>query len=355
MIVDFPVYFAVVGRKYGKRNFLRYGFVEHSREEIRDVYEREAPIAVTWRSPSMLGTPDILSRESTLGKSDPDGQQMTRWFEGRHWKRLLLGDIDGIDHRQRERLPPLDASTFERALEGGHAYAAVGLPADPDMARRAKPSHDGAIDEFEEVRKTTRDQVFLAIGKALERCIAVNGEIYRECLEPYLFMRYEDRPGMVIREMSVETDPRVVSPFRSRDLGVMFPLAEFDAASLMASRGTPVIRAANSEWLEFLRPEIRLAEAFSVDWKTHLKLGELLYAAYTHLPDDWPGKGDVASVLQEGGVEDRIELLDRMADEIPLMERLNQNTFALEAACNLMIDREISFPTIMSPFRRRKV
>lgn len=350
MLVDFPLFYTIVGRKPGRRNALSYRVHEYTSLEVREVDGTDAPIAAVWSQPSH-GLPwKVAGQRTNQGKSDPDGRQMTRWFEGKHWKRALVADTSHIDPLKKMRLPVLDMTTFQRLLPTGRVHRALGI------LHRIVPSKQvsgGGVVDFDEIRSTTLETEKCRAENALANCISVDGELYVKCLEPYIRVLPYDRQEMNVFELAFETSSSVISP-ASIDVGTMvFSLKDFEKATRYASKN-PALRAAYEDWFTRWRPTIVLEEAFTTDWGLHMELGKWLYRFVNNLSDP-AGVVDDKSVLRivtSGDPEARLELVESLSRQIPEFERARVYLPSLLAACELVEDREISVPMSNSPLPR---
>ena len=340
MIINFPVCYVVQGKKIGRKHSLNYGFVETRREEIRTVSAEEAPIAARWWQPFGPLSYYEPVRRSNAGRSGPDGFQQTRWFEGKHWKLALAGDVAGPVTQNYLFAPPLDQELFQSAISTGAGYEAMRLYGTENRGVKTVPCAGDPSGMFDEIRKSNREDAFSRFDAALSRCIDVDGHLYVACLEPVLCVTYTLRRETGAYDVIVETDPRAL---RSRAQTSMIPLTMFDLAVELASCGArPDVNPL--EGLESLRPTVEIEGAFSTDWKRYCAVGEILE---TFADDCVSVIGSDESLLMrrvawDADDDERYEYVEGLSGKLEDWRKSGLNVSGLESALEMYVDRVIT-------------
>ncbi|MCV9964192.1 hypothetical protein OIU34_20110 [Pararhizobium sp. BT-229] len=262
MIIDFPVYYGIDGRLPGKRAARTYGFKEYTTVEIPEVSAHDAPVSCVWSPGPEVRVHEERVNDTNNGMFDQNGNQMTRWYGGRHWRRLLLSECPGLRFR-RPGLPPIDQGSLTFLLEDKSAQKPLGVLVLGNWYPRFEAVHADPQDRFEIVKSNYRDEVLQAIARIPETVILVEGHLYRACFEPFITVSRGFRPDMRVREVVIETDIPALT--RNRNLiEKVYPIGEFDQAFGLAARDAidPLERA----FVEQRRPRDVLGAAFGFDF-----------------------------------------------------------------------------------------
>lgn len=178
--------------------------------------------------------------------------------------------------------------------------------------------------------------------RALERCIAVDGELYVACLEPCIVVSPEKRPGTNVLDMSFETSTKALAMAAQR-LAVtsVIPMTEFERAVTLSSPN-PAAAAAHAEWFDEIRPTVHLPEAFGTDWQKYQQLGRHLYFQTRRAPELPP---EDLYVLKEAvwnsDPAERCETIDTLSDRLDAWRNMGCDVNPFLDAMDLLDDREI--------------
>ena len=184
MRLTFPIGYDLKGRRPGKRVFRPYRYSELVSVDIPEVDASDAPIAVEWEPPrGQVGVYD----DRDLGCHGETGTQFTRWYEGRHWLRLVEGHAAAIGTPQGHR--ELTPDMAQRCLSEGNGHAAIGLRRfPPGFYGHVSRVHEDPTSGFEEIRSSDRPAAMLAVGEVPRNLICVDGVLHAACAQPTVRM-----------------------------------------------------------------------------------------------------------------------------------------------------------------------
>jgi hypothetical protein len=134
MKIAFPVYYGIDGRLPGKKAARTYSFREFLEVDIQELSEEQAPVACVWSPGAERREYEDRPYQTNNGQFDDQGNQVTRWYDGRHWKRILLSECAGDTYRIAG-LPPLDQRLASEMLLKGCALGTMGVSCDCDFSR----------------------------------------------------------------------------------------------------------------------------------------------------------------------------------------------------------------------------
>jgi hypothetical protein len=174
--VQFPISYNVHGRLPGRVIPRSYIFAEMVELQITDVATVDAPVAVSWKVPS-LRTAITSAEYRRMWAFDANQRQHTVFYEGRHWLRLLK-------ESPWDRSPgePLNSTEFVQGAASGAFNRGLGF-AEPTQGQRkfemviGDPGH-----RFEEVIRHGRARA-MDVASELE-FISVSGVLHARCDQP---------------------------------------------------------------------------------------------------------------------------------------------------------------------------
>jgi hypothetical protein len=348
MRINFPVYYGIDGRLPGKKASRTYGFREFTVIDIPDVASEQAPVSCVW-SPGTESRPHTDRPFWTnQGISDNNGNQITRWYDGRHWRRILLAECAGDVYRQ-PGLPPLDQVLAIETLMQGCAQGVMGVFCDWTWTQRYEDVAEDQSARFDVVKKSFRQEVLEKIETVPDRAIAVDGHLYRACFEPYITVSRKFRPDTDVREIVVETDP--CSLTRNRNLiDKVFPITEFERALELAAQDNR--DPAHRQYLENRRPRDILQEAFSFNFEMLMNVTAKLDEALEFVRNDPFGYGNrfIREAIDAVDPDKRQEVIAKFFDfEGIAWRHKGLPVHLLEEALDILDERTINTNIVTSP------
>jgi hypothetical protein len=261
MRLECPVYYSIDGRLTGKKLSRTYAFREFVAIEISDLSTEDAPVSCVW-SPGFEDRPYAERPYITdNGIADLNGNQTTRWYDGRHWKRILTGDCAGRQFRRPG--PALNSELALKKLLAGDAQTALGVECMVNWTDRFVDVEQDAASRFETVKVSAREKAVQETESIPDRVIAIGGELYRSCVEPHITVSRGNRDLGIKSHIVIETEVSSITSDRYRLKGI-FPISDFEKAYRLA-----VVEdhdEASSAELRKREPRQIMAEAFSTDW-----------------------------------------------------------------------------------------
>jgi hypothetical protein len=341
MRVPYPMLYDVTGRLPDKKIARRYGYIEWMELEIPDVAVEDAPVAASWRQASELRKFSDLPRGSNQGRSDPDGRRHTRWYAGRHWKQLLSADVAGFNYQDREFHPRLDAELLAGYLERGDAHTAIGTYIDNNVFSTARAVPGDPASGFATVKSSTRQRALDSLVKAEGNLIAVEGVVYRACLEPFLAMTKAARPGTTFCDIVVETEKEFLTSEIVTSRHVLFPLKHYDHVVAVSSAQTAPARC--EAWFADLKPEVFIEDAFCFDWPRYAEVTALLLAFSKHASfggDDLETRA--RQILHEPDAEARHAMIVDVLNDFEGVLAKNRLLGFLDQARSILDERRVA-------------
>jgi hypothetical protein len=256
-----PLQYEIYGTTRTNHRPLRYLYKELVSVEIAEVSSLDAPVAVEW-TPSEVRLSD---RTVDPVVSGPDGKQLTRWFENRHWQRLS----DGHFYGQRSLGHNIEASHLQSMLaepsKSSVASVAIGLMSqnDPKENDRIVEVTEDPRGRFECIRIDGRTIAIGYLDKAMAGVISVDGVLHRRCVEPFFRVSLDtEGKGFKVRDIRVEaTVDALWKP--STDIFACFGVDKWDGAMAFAnSQGCTF----DVRTLATQKPEILVDDAIRYDW-----------------------------------------------------------------------------------------
>ncbi|MCV9964239.1 hypothetical protein OIU34_20345 [Pararhizobium sp. BT-229] len=270
---------------------------------ITEVGASEAPVAVSWVPPAYR-----RNSEQCADISGPDGLQLTRWYEGRHWQRLCLGHITS---EFRMNSPLMDARTLENALRDWEAQKLLGLRWDGDGLRPKDVADCDPRSGFSDIDIDGREEAIEEVMAAVERLISVDGVLHQTCREPFLVVSDKGRSrGTRQKDFSIEIGEYMLFSEPPSRTDVM-PLSEWDGLNAefeWCRDGKP-----SEEISRVYGPKIALPDAFTYDWdiafRVSLLMNRLLQSLHSRgLGTDTAIRKAIASV----DAEEQYELISSL-------------------------------------------
>jgi hypothetical protein len=268
MRLHLPIHYTVTGRLPGKRTTRGYKFHEVTEVEIADIEPSFAPVAVSWAVNTDTGRSTHM-REPRLGMAGPDGGQHTRWYDGRHWVRLLSGFFETPEHKPQRRGvgPALTVGAIEALLAQPECGYLFDLTVPGEIAGSTHMTPSDPASRFTQVRQSTREEAFARASRITSRHIAVDGVVYEACSQPALRLLNMYEASGLRHDVVVETtkwsgwDP--VMPLAMFDEAVESALVPHAYAVEIHRERLETLRPVHRERLETLRPVIHLPESIS--------------------------------------------------------------------------------------------
>lgn len=229
MRFTFPVSYRLEGRKPGKRVFRPYRFHETVSIEVPEITGAEAPVAVAW---PCAGVPERRKvKDWSIGCGDADGMQLTRWFGGCHWLRLVEGHVQHSWLTEKPSTRELDVATAASHLAAGTGQHGIGLNLAVRWPRNpAKEVQGDPTASFDETRNNGRDAAMAAVEKACQDLLLVDGVLHRACAQPGIRSEYfRGDSGLALRWPLVETRASILDGIGGLDhsgfVCVSYPLS----------------------------------------------------------------------------------------------------------------------------------
>lgn len=187
MQFTFDVGYAIQGRPPARKQFRRYRFVERVGVEIPEISSDEAPIAVEWHVPTEL---KIFNRgdDRMLASGGYDGKQFTRWYDGRHWLRLVERHASTAYSPPIEGTPELTLPKLMSAMESNGGYEAIGLSRFSVKDIGPEPvlvDHD-PTGKFETMLVNERTEALSRAYALPSNLLLVDGIVHVACAQPAL-------------------------------------------------------------------------------------------------------------------------------------------------------------------------
>lgn len=251
MLLSFRVGYVIRGNK-GRLN-RSYNFAETVTAEISETTESEAPVAVSWHTPKNL-SPFPMPTYAHLRASDETGRQFTRFYEGRHWLRLVEGHIS----QSYSITPELTGAAFAHGLAEGRGFDILG------MARNAPGVHKRVegdpSSQFASTTVNTREHAMRKLDLAFSDLLLVDGVLHVACAQPAICMTDALGESDDTCVLYVETRKEFTDGSQKRHL--VYSLDGWEDASAMVVRGS-MNRARTEANLSDLAPTVHLP--FSID------------------------------------------------------------------------------------------
>jgi hypothetical protein len=194
MIFHFPLTYVISGRLPGKAASHPYRYAETVELDVREIAPEIAPVAVSWNvapTPSFQG--ETTFQHVAFSLSGLDGGQHTRWFEGRHWQRMLHGHTADPRASSYGVSPLLTAEFFSSTLSAGHCNSLLfGLP--PFLPGKTKVVAAPEHRRFDVIREDSREDAFDRLARITDDMILVDGVVYMACLDPMVRLARIVRP-----------------------------------------------------------------------------------------------------------------------------------------------------------------
>ena len=186
MRLDFEIGYDLRGRRPGKSSHRPLRFAEPASVVIREVGSLDAPIAVEWGvrrwSPAHTG-----NRDRHAYACDDRGRQFTRFYEGRHYLRLVEAHMEFEGRTYQEEARDLTAATALEALRQGRGFDCLGLGNYKTVgypAKKIKRVASDPTDEFESVTKSKRDKAMGAVERVGDDVLCIDGVVHVACAQP---------------------------------------------------------------------------------------------------------------------------------------------------------------------------
>ena len=262
MQLTVPVHYQIVGVRQGNRASRRYLFREFVPVTIPEVGAPDAPVAVSWVPPAYR-----RNSEQCAGISGPDGLQLTRWYEGRHWQRLCLGHITS---EFRMNSPLMDARTLEQALRDWEAQKLLGLRWDGDGLRPKDVAGCDPRSEFATIDDDGRETAIEEVMAAFARIISVDGVLHQKCREPFLVLSDKGSSrGTRQKDFSVEISEFLLfsEPSSRSDVRPLSAWEGLNAEVEWCRDGKP-----SNEISRVYGPKIALPESLTYDWEVAFRV-----------------------------------------------------------------------------------
>ncbi|MCS4089635.1 hypothetical protein [Rhizobium sp. BK176] len=172
----FPVTYRISGRLHGRQQARTYLFAEAVEASITDVSPEDAPVAVSWKVPVVKDSRITPWEQSHMWAFDTERQQHTRFFDGRHWLRVL-SEQRYID----APVVPISASEFAASAHTGRFNGSLGFVVETKQ-RKIELVTAEPRDRFDDIDESGR---WYAIprAKGLE-FISVDDVLYVRCEQP---------------------------------------------------------------------------------------------------------------------------------------------------------------------------
>ncbi|MCS4089133.1 hypothetical protein [Rhizobium sp. BK176] len=261
-----PIQYEIYGTTRTNRRPLRYLYKELVSVEIVEVSAADAPVAVEW----MPSEVRLADREINPVVTGPDGKQLTRWFENRHWQRLSDGHFYGkksLGHNiEVSHLQSMLADPSKNSVARG----AIGLMSQVDRKERARivDVKEDPRGRFETIRLDGRTIAMGYLDKAIEGLISVEGVLHRRCIEPFFRVSLvTEKERLQVRDIRVEaTADALWSP--SHYIFACFGVDQWDGAIAFAnSQGCTFDISA----LSTQKPVILVDDSIRYDWEVSYK------------------------------------------------------------------------------------
>lgn len=187
MQFTFNVGYAIQGRPPARKQIRRYRFVERVAVEIPEISSDEAPIAVEWRVPTELKTFN-RGDDRRLVSGGNDGKQFTRWYDGRHWLRLVERHSNTAYSSPFEGTTGLTLPKLMSAMENNGGYEAIGLARFSVKDIGPQPAlvdHD-PTEKFETLLVNERTEALSKAHAVPSNLLLVDGIVHVACAQPAL-------------------------------------------------------------------------------------------------------------------------------------------------------------------------
>ncbi|MCZ7860929.1 hypothetical protein O9X98_05885 [Agrobacterium salinitolerans] len=316
MRIQFPIQYEIDGVKTGNRVASRYAYRELVEVDIREMAEAHAPVAVEWR-PRPLKSPHRHAT-SDCNVSGPDGVQLTRWHDGRHWQRLCEGHFSQGMHRGAL----VSARRFEELLldpsRRGDVTNAMGMRLfqGTTVPRRTKwhNADSDPTDQFRSMKWDGRADAMIKLEKTVNGLMSIDGVLYRRSFEPYLSVivlgRMETLP---IREIGIEA--KESARWNAKNAHAMLSLNDWDAAVAFAL-GDERPTAEITSVIESVRPQVHMPETLSYDWKVCFMAAEKIVAMMRQMAVMLvPEHPALRAVVESVDADEQYELLTSIDEE----------------------------------------
>lgn len=260
--IYFPVTYTIHGHLTGRQQPRSYLFAEMAEASITDVAPEDAPVAVSWKVPisSRDITPWPLRR---MWAFDTDQRQHTRFYDGRHWLRVLA---DQPFHNAPS--VPLAASEFAARAESGLFNNCLGFAVPTKGQRKFEVVQQEPSERFVQHYDSDR-RYAVALAKDLA-FIAVDDVLYVKADQPcYRLAPFTDSSGNIAHMPVVH--PFTSGERRSFDKARVTPLPismrdEVIRRCRSANPFSDVSHAGQFEW-----PEVHLTESMSADYDLEME------------------------------------------------------------------------------------
>ena len=215
--IQFEYGFDIRGRKVGNRVSTTTRFKEPVELEIREVASIEAPIAVIWNARKKIH-PSATSYDRELLCADKSGQMHTKWYEGRHWLRLVKSHSGGkiSEDGSEDGSAEFSLEAFKKDLGRGRQrlFEMIGL-------RHHLPTSTKSVDQAEslylDIQANTKEQASQAIERLSKDMVIIDGVIHIACAQPGLRVTKPSDSLGIFRWDQIEVDLTVETSARYLD------------------------------------------------------------------------------------------------------------------------------------------
>jgi hypothetical protein len=343
-----PITYDVKGRLNDKKRSAHYSFTEHVSVDIPEIDPADAPVSCIW-SPS--SSPDLETElwhhQANERWCDTDGNHMTRWYDGRHWKRLLLSDCAKNDWNDTHQ-PPLTPSMLADELASGHGQRAIGVPTVRVPFLKARPVANSPMDQFSIVSDESRSFVLFDIDQVAANIMLVDGHLYKACMEPYFVVSKTYLGGSQCRDIKVWTTQKPLGHEAIFYVEDVFPITQFNEALASATAGLDGNEKTQADrqivkLLATKNPSFVFRKSMQFDYKTKWQATKLIDEVYLYgprLPGPWTH--ELSSALKSIDDDIRIERLTGVVEEYgSYLTAKGIPVHLLEQALSILNDRQI--------------
>jgi hypothetical protein len=335
--ICFPVTYNIHGFLLRRQQPRSYLFAEMAEVSITEVAPQDAPVAVSWKVPisSRNITPWELRR---MWAFDTDQRQHTRFYEGRHWLRVLADqpfhDAPSI---------PLAASEFAARAESGIFNSSLEFAVPTKGQRKFEVVHQEPSDRFMKHYDSDRHRS-LARAAGLQ-FISVDDVLYVRCNQPcYRLVPFAAHSGGI-------THMPVIHPFATGERRGFektrvsaLPLSMRDEVIRRCPVANPISDSSHGGQFEW--PEIHLPESMSDDYDLEMEadyyVQEFQAGMVSRCKSTYPC---LDFYFNEKNPEGKLEYLSRSEDDFKDMSsRLGISTRTLFQSIEALDGMSIGFP-----------
>jgi hypothetical protein len=261
MLVQTSFSYRITGRMTGRVATRAYSFRERADFDVPCVNPDDAPVAAEWDIDTLFYKDKLRHpADSAVEASGQDRKQHTRFYQGRHWKRLTEGHVRGVAGQHAD----LGFDEFVRLGSSSGLDNLMGTK----TAFKGKLVHSSPSHLFSEIAVDTRATALSEFRTSSARFMSVDGVMYRQCATPVLWLsRSNGQWGSKVP--LVDTDPvrRILFSAGAPDVFIrsQAPLSLFDEVVSEYLRLEHTKDPEDRARIETLRPRILLQEAFPND------------------------------------------------------------------------------------------